>query len=86
MDNKLYQQLSNGWTYRWHQIIKYMTAPKSMLELSVLILFLVLMNTLLSWCLVWSANMIEADGEDGGDGEMSFEDTVDGREEGGGEM
>jgi len=63
-----------------------MTAPKSMLELSVLILFLVLMNTLLSWCLVWSANMIEADGEDGGDGEMSFEDTVDGREEGGGEM
>jgi len=50
MDNRLYQQLSTGWTYRWQQIIEYMTAPKSMLELSMVILFLVLMSKMLSWC------------------------------------
>lgn len=32
----------------WQQIIEYMTAPKSMLELSMVILFLVLMSKMLS--------------------------------------
>jgi len=49
MDNRLYQQLSTGWTYRWQQILEHTTAPKFMLELSVLILFLVFINKVLTW-------------------------------------
>lgn len=49
MDNRLYQQLSTGWTYRWQQILEYSTSPKFMWELSMLILVLVFINKMLSW-------------------------------------
>lgn len=51
MVNRLYQQLSTGWTYRWQNILERVTGPKFMLELSIFMLILILLNKVLGWML-----------------------------------
>ena len=51
MDNRLYQQLSTGWTYRWQQIRECITGPKFMLELSLFMLILLFLNKTMGWML-----------------------------------
>lgn len=49
MDNRLYQQLSTGWTFRWQRIVERVTAPKFMLELSLFLLILLFLSKTVSW-------------------------------------
>lgn len=60
MGNRLYQQLSTGWTYRWQQIFEGGMSPRFMLEMSVFILILLLLSKTMgsdSWVLSsWSSS------------------------------
>lgn len=53
MDNRLYQQLSTGWTYRWRQIIERVPSPRFMVELSLFILILLLFGRWWNFCELW---------------------------------
>ena len=44
MDNRLYQQLSTGLTYRWETILEHVTGPKFMIEFSLLLLILLFLK------------------------------------------
>ena len=49
MDNRLYQQLSTGWTYRWQQLLEGVMDRRFMLKFSMLMLILLFFNKTTVW-------------------------------------
>lgn len=49
MDNRLYQQLSTAWTYRWQHILDRVMGPKFIVECSLFVLILILLNKTMLW-------------------------------------
>jgi len=63
MDNRLHQQLSTGWTFRWQQIFEYGTDRRVMLKLSVLLLILLFLKKIMLWGLLcWMAHSLRIAG------------------------
>lgn len=51
MDNRLYQQLSTGWTYRWQRFLEHVKGPTFMLEFSLFMLALLFLHKIIGWIL-----------------------------------